>query len=270
MVSLSPLNTPRSLRGLLLITIALSLLSPLVFPYLALSLRGIQHFYYWQPLTYFLLFLPPLDFSFLLHLAFNSFLLWAFGASLLERSKPPLFYSLYFSSGLVGGLCALGAMALFSLPHFFAGNSPALYAILITWVFLNPEAQLLLFFTFPFKARWLLLGLIGANLLIDLSNGDAVSLFALSGATVYAYFFTLIGWRVKSPFHFLHPFEAKFLRLFERKKSSNIYDIRSGNPILDDDAFMDAMLTRISQKGENSLSSEEKKRMQDISRRKRK
>jgi hypothetical protein len=163
-------------------------------------------------------------------------------------------------------------MVLFSPPyHFFAGSSPALYAILIAWVFLNAEAQLLLFFAFPLKARWLLLSLIGANLLIDFSNSNWPSLFALSGSAIYAYLFTLIAWRTKSPFPFLHRFEEKVLRLLERSKKSppsKIYDIQSGKPVPDDDAFMDAMLTRISLHGENSLSREEKKRMQEISRRK--
>ncbi len=51
-------------------------------------------------------------------------------------------------------------------------------------------------------------------------------------------------------------------------RHSKIYDIKSGEPLLDDDQFMDAMLDQISRYGEESLTPAEKKRMKEISEKK--
>ncbi len=280
MIEIFSMATPKSLKILIGLTIFISLIGaffPSVQQFLSLSLASIQHFFLWQPFTY--LFIHPssgVSFPFLLHLAFNMYLLWTFGSSLFYRAHAPLFFTLYFGSALFAALSALAAMLLFGLPYALAGSSPALYALLVAWVILNPEADLLLFFAIPFKAYYLLLGLIGANFLIDLSNNDWISVFAYFGSLLFGYIFTILVFREQSPFTFLNPFERFLLRTLERLshigtkryRHSKIYDIHSGNPILDDDQFMDAMLARISLYGEDSLSPEEKRRMKSISARK--
>jgi hypothetical protein len=233
--------------------------------------------------------MPPsgISFGLFLHLAFNMYLLWTFGAALLLRVKQLPFFFLYFGGALFGGLAALLPMALFHSPLLFAGSSPALYAVLIAWVMLNPESRLLLFFSFPVKAAWLVLGLLGTNLILDLSSGDWTNFFSYATSSLFGYFFTLLVWKspdTSSPFPFLRKFEKGVLRTFEKgkekwrkigKKSaslpyrhSKIYDIRSGEPLLGDEQFMDAMLARISLYGEDSLAPEEKKRMKSISEKK--
>jgi len=269
----TPYSTPLSLKILLLSTLIVSLLSTFLSPYLALSFAGLRHLYLWQLVTY--LFIHPFP-SGLLHLAFNLYLIWIFGASLIERMRAPLFFSLYFGSGLCAGLCSLAAMSLFHLPIPFAGSSPALFALLAAWILLNPEAHLLLFFTVPFKARNLLLILIGFNLLIDLSSANWIPLFAYIGSLLFGYLFTVLACRTQSPFHFLSPLEKGLLRILEKiehlgkkpYRHTKIYDIRSGEPVLNDEQFMDAMLARISLHGEESLSGDERKRMQRISEKK--
>lgn len=266
-----------SLKILIGATAALSLLAafiPFLYSLLSLSLNGILHLYLWQPISYLFVLPGPISFPFFLHLAFNLYLLWTFGSFFLARS-PSLFFSLYFGAGIFAALLALGTMFLFHLPYSLSGSSPALYAILIAWVILNPDATLLLFFALPFKARWLLLGLIGANLLIDLSHADWISFSSYLGATLFGYFFSLLAWREQSPFPYLRPFERFLFRTLERlrqkkplHRSPKVYDIHSGSPRLDDDQFMDAMLARISLHGEDSLTPEEKTRMQKISARK--
>lgn len=278
---MGPESTPHSLKILIWITIGINLFSaflPQIQPLLALSLDGVRHFYLWQFASY--LFVPPISggisFPFLLHLVFNMYLLWTFGASLIVRSKPSIFFSLYFGSGIFAALLAAGAMALFGLPYSLAGSSTSLYAILMAWMILNPEADILLFFSLPFKARWLILGLIGANLLIDLSNRDWIRFISFSGSAIFGYLFAIIAWSEQSPFPFLRFFERMLLRTVERLrhigkkkpapfKQTKIYDIQSGAPLFDDEQFMDTMLARISLYGEDSLTPDEKKRMKTIS-----
>ncbi len=268
----TPATTPLSLKVLLLTTFLLSITSTFTGPYLALTSFGIAQLYLWQFVTY--LFVHPFP-SGILHLAFNLYLVWTFGASLIQRISPKHFFSLYFGSGIVAALCAWLAMYLFH-PAPLAGSSSALYAILTAWVILNPEAQLLLFFSIPVKARHLLLALIGFNLLIDLSRSDWIPLFAYLGAVVFGYLFIIASCRIRSSFSFLAGFENGILRTIEKLthfrkkpiKHAKIYDIKSGEPVLSDEQFMDAMLSRISLYGEETLTPEEKKRMQKISEKK--
>lgn len=269
----APPTTPAPLKILLLSTLILSIFSPLLIPYLALSPATLTNLSLWQLITY--LFIHPFPQG-LIHLAFNLYLIWVFGASLIERIHSPLFFSLYFGSGICGGLSAILGMHLFHTSMVFLGSSAALYSLLIAWVFLNPEARLLLFFAVPFKARNLLLFLIGINLLIDLSSANWIPLFAYVGSLIFGYFFTILSCRIRSPFHFLAPLENTLLKTLEKvehlgKKAyrhTKIYDIQSGKPVLSDDQFMDAMLAKISLYGEEVLSLEEKMRMKKISEKK--
>jgi membrane associated rhomboid family serine protease len=260
------MHQTKAIRTLVFSTIAISIVSalfPVLQQLLALSLSGIHNLFLWQFLTYPLVHAGPLSFSFLLHLAFNMYLLWVFGSSL----------ALYFGAALVSGLVAAGVMYLFNLPYFLAGSSAPLYAVLFSWMICNQGAELLLFFAVPFKAQWLVLGLLGANLLIDLSNGDWVSCASYITAALFGYFFSLAVWKTHSPFSFLRPFERAFFRLTSKRtpkpySHSKIYDIHSGEPFLEDDVFMDTMLARISLHGEDSLTADEKARMNAISARK--
>jgi membrane associated rhomboid family serine protease len=268
--SFTPVSTPLPLKILLLLLFVSSLFSSFTSPYLALSLSGIDHLYLWQFVTY--PFIHPFP-SGIIHLAFNLFLIWSFGASLLERLHTINFFSLFFGAALFSGLLAWALMLALHITTPFFGSSSVLYALLTAWVILNSEAELLLFFAVPIKARYLLMGLIGLNLLIDLSRSDWIPLAAFLGATLFAYFFTVLSSGIKSPFRILDPFESGMLRAVERlkdlrareEKPSKIYDIKSGEPILSDEKFMDAMLARISLYGEETLTPEERKRMQQIS-----
>ncbi|MBM3184562.1 MAG: hypothetical protein FJZ64_04590 [Chlamydiae bacterium] len=154
-----------------------------------------------------------------------------------------------------------------------AGSSPALYAILMSWIILNPTSELLFLFAYSFKTRSFLLSLLGLGLLFHLSKASWTPLFAEIGALIFGYLFTVIACKTHSPFRLLIGLEKGVLRLIElfnfRKhktpKHTKIYDIQSGEPILSDEDFMDAMLARISLYGESTLTAQEKLRMQQIS-----
>ncbi len=253
------------------VSIGVSLLGvflPLLPAILALSWEGLKHLYLWQLFTYVFIEPGPLSFGFFLQLAFNMYLLWIFGSSLLERSHAGLFFTLYFGSALVAGLVSL------AFPHaHLAGSTAAVYAVLVAWMMLNPGSRLLLFAALPFPSHWLIVALVGFALFIDISSNNWMGCATLTASVLFGYLFALIAWREQSPFSILRPFERKILRLLEKRKQtpyhhSKIYDIKSGAPVLDDDQFMDAMLDQISRLGESSLTAAEKKRMKEISERK--
>jgi membrane associated rhomboid family serine protease len=257
-----------SLKILIIATLSISLAAgvfPELYQWLSLSWSGIKNYYLWQLLTYVFLEKGPISLSFFIQLGFNMYILWMFGSSLIERFHPRIFFFLYLGSAIASGLAAI------IFPNaVLAGSTNAVYAILIAWMILNHGSQLLLFFTLPFKSQWLILGLVGLSLLGSLSSSNWADALGLIVSVLYGYLFTLIVFRQQSSFSFLSPFERKILRLLERKKiepyhHSKIYDIKSGAPVLDDDQFMDAMLDRISRHGAESLTAAEKKRMKQIS-----
>jgi hypothetical protein len=94
------------------------------------------------------------------------------------------------------------------------------------------------------------LGFLGLNLFLSLIIGDWIRLAAYSASALFGYLFAL---------SFRRPFFLK------RKRPVSP---PTKQPHLEDERFMDAMLAKISRQGEQSLSSEEKKRMQSISNRK--
>ncbi len=116
---------------------------------------------------------------------------------------------------------------------------------------LNRGASLLIL-GLSIRAGALIWGFIGLDLLIHLSQNNWVLLSANAGGVFFGCLYgnapTLFRRRSKTP------------------KGATIYDIHSGMPVSEDEKFMDAMLARISLHGEDSLSAEEKLRMEQISR----
>lgn len=264
---LGPAHTPRSLKFLILLTLAINIFSAVtnhLFPslgwpslqeLLSLSFSGIEHLYLWQWISY--LFVHPvgegLSFSFLLAVAFNSYILWIVGTSLIERKGQAHFFSLYFLSGLAAGLIVYGCQAASHSNAFFAGNGSSLYALLIGWLVLFPKAEMLIFLAIPMRVSWLILGILGINLLIDLSVGDWIRVLGYGGAALFGYLYSFLFWRQRthSP-------------LYTRAKR---FDFKTGKAILSDDEFLEAMLTKISMHGKKSLTWKERWRLRSISKR---
>ncbi len=288
---IGPLQTPRIIQIFLLLTGLASLFCAVqvsFFPHfplqylLNLSWAGLQEHFFWQPLSY--LFLVPSDgvtISFFFNLAFHLYLLWVFGTSLIERVKTLHFLMLFFAGGLSAAIFGLLIMSA-SYPFYqLSGNSIALYSILVAWVMLNPTAELRLFFAIPFKAKWLLLGFLGLPLLLAFSDWDFVTFVSYFMGALFGYLYILCLYHVHSPLPFLHQMERRIITFFRRRKERKIekkakifheakmYDIKTGNPIVSDEEFVNAMLSKISLYGEGILTDEEKKRMQKISKRRR-
>lgn len=253
------MRAPRSVLILLLLFAGAGLLLPLLpIAYsrlLVLSVPGIQAHYYWQFLTYALV-TPSI-----LTLAFNLFLIWAFSGPLIERFGTPSYLLLTASSTLLGGLAGYALLTLTHSVIPLLDCTPLLYGLLAAWLIANPDSLLWLFFAIPLKSRTLLLGLIGLNLWTDLAAGAyAHAAASLAGALTGALFAEFI-WKLEGPF-------LRFLHTPPKPTGPKIYDFKTGRPLPDDDDFMDRMLAKISRLGADSLTPDERARMEEISRRK--
>ena len=123
--------------------------------YFALSVEGLRHGYVWQLVT----------FQFMhsvanpMHLLFNCLAIYVFGREVEEALGRKSFLTLYFASGIVGGLCQ--ALAGVLLPSQFGGAvvgaSAGAFGLTAAFAMLFPEQVLLLFFVIPLRAKYLLL-----------------------------------------------------------------------------------------------------------------
>jgi membrane associated rhomboid family serine protease len=119
------------------------------FQYFALSNEGLSHGYVWQYLTYQFLHLTPM------HFVFNMIGLFFLGRAVEHMIGSKRFLLLYLASGVIGGvvqtLLGLIFPGAFGIP--VAGASAGVFGLLAAFATLEPDAEVLLFFMFPMKAK---------------------------------------------------------------------------------------------------------------------
>jgi|GEM_PF-1624586 len=283
-------QTPLLIRGLLILlatsSVGFSLLAILFkntmyfepLNLFGLSLAGINKGYIFQLITYPFIQLPTIkfDFGYLIQTFFSLYLVWLTSTQILERVGQKKFLTLLISTILFTGGVGLGLIWINPYPYVLFGLTPVIFSLLVTWMMLNPSVRLILFFVLPVLAKHLVVGLIGVTLLIDFSNEDFIRFGVNLSSAVFAYMFSLFAFNTHSSFRSLYRFEKAIfslrnrLKKANRQKSSNnntskIYDIRTGKPVQTDEQFLDEMLEKISNHGKDSLSTKEKKKMEEIS-----
>ena len=287
-----PQETPKAIKILLLLLGVIPLISafysawsPILGPQeiLSLSRWGIQHFFIWQVLTYPLVLelYAGISIGFFIELFFSVYLTWIVGSTLYSYLGQKRFFRFYLGTIFITGILTTGSILLFNSPLPFSGPAPLLYSLLILWCMLNPELELLLFMTFPVKAKWLVVSMLGIIFLVSLGQGQWVPVVAYLSSSLCSYFYGTLFCSLSTPFSYLKKVDEKLIllghRLREKAKpismetdypDAKIFDLKTGQAVIDDDSFMDSMLEKISKSGEQSLSKKEKKRMQKISKQK--
>jgi membrane associated rhomboid family serine protease len=259
-------KTQRLFNALLTSTILTSLLGALSDSFIpafsiqkifSLSLNGIEHHQFWQLISY--LFVQPLEngisFGFLFKIAFNTYLLFLVGGSILHKKGVFHFLSLYFLGGLFSSLVILGLLILFPSPLSFAGNMTALYSLLIAWITLNPQATFPFLLGIPIRAKTLIFAFFGINCLIDLSSGNWIYALSYLAAALFGYLYGLL----------LRQHTEK--TVYTRGK---IFDFKTGEALLNDDQFLEEMLSKIAVHGKKSLTWKERWRLRKIVKNKKK
>lgn len=123
-----------------------------IYQYFALSVEGLRHGYVWQLLTF------QIMHGGLTHLLFNCLAIYVFGREVESALGRKSFLILYFSSGVVGGLCQalIGAIFPMQFGGVTVGASAGAYGLTAAFALLFPEQVLLLFFIIPLRAKYLL------------------------------------------------------------------------------------------------------------------
>jgi membrane associated rhomboid family serine protease len=125
---------------------------PDTFYYGALSLEGLKHGYLWQLLSF------QFMHANLMHLLGNCFVIYVFGRATEEALGRRAFWTLYFASGVIGGM--IQVLAGLAMPAAFGGPvlgaSAGAFGLTAAFAMLFPDQTILLFFIIPLRARFLL------------------------------------------------------------------------------------------------------------------
>jgi membrane associated rhomboid family serine protease len=211
----------------------------------ALSREGIAQGYYWQFLTYMFLH------GGVLHLLFNSLVLYFAGREVEQVCGAKHFLGVYLVGGLVGGVMQF---AFSSAGSSLVGASGAVCALLLAFTTILPEIEvtMLLFFVIPvkMKAKWIGRLVIGTSLLFALSGifGDVGHLAHLGGAVSGWFYARRLGFGRSL---WMHHFFRDRRKLWERRERMNPTEFISEE--------IDPILDKISREGIHSLTRAERR-----------
>jgi membrane associated rhomboid family serine protease len=189
------------------------------------------------------------------HLLFNMFVLWMFGTQIERLWGSGRFLQYYL-------VCGLGAAALsfvFNYNSIIIGASGAVLGVLLAFGLLFPNQYIYLWFLIPIRAKYLVAGLAGLELLYLFSEPrSGVARAAHVGGMLAGYVY--LKWGDRSPVERLaNRWRRRKLKLIDGEASR-----ASGSPQIE--AEIDRILDKISEHGLNSLTNEEARILDQASR----
>jgi membrane associated rhomboid family serine protease len=138
----------------------------------------------WTPFTY--MFVHASFF----HLLFNMLALFFFGPPLEGRWGGPEFLKFYLITGFSGAVLSLLFPA-----YAIIGASGAIYGIMVAFAMFWPDNPIYIWGIFPIKAKWLVGFLVGFSLIASLGDsGSGVAHLAHLGGAIAAFLYLRSGW----------------------------------------------------------------------------
>jgi hypothetical protein len=123
--------------------------------------------------------------AWLAHLAFNMFTLWMFGPRLEQEWGTRNFVQFYLWCGLGGAIAHL-ALAQHSA---VIGASGAISGVLVAYALRWPDEEVYLFGVIPMKSRWLVVALLAMNIIFALSPSSRIDWTAHVGGMAFGWIF---------------------------------------------------------------------------------
>jgi membrane associated rhomboid family serine protease len=119
------------------------------------------------------------------HLLFNMLALWMFGLPLEQTWGTRRFLKYYFLCGIGAGICDTVVSVLLGHNTATIGASGAIYGLLLAFGVLFPDTQVLMYFLFPIKAKYLVMIYGAVALLSAWGNNSGVSNVAHLGGMLF-------------------------------------------------------------------------------------
>lgn len=226
-------------------------------------------FWPWQLLTYMFLH------GGLWHLLFNMLALWMFGLELEHRWGSRTFLLFYLTCGVGAGLVNLGVTTLLGQAAPTVGASGAVFGVLIAFAMLFPERPIYLYFLFPVKAKYFIAAYIALELLFGVTGtSDGIAHFAHLGGAAVGLVYTLALRGTIPVAAWIDAFRGRPATAAPRPgplrqvpKDAVFTDLSgergAGGAVTQE--TIDAILDKISSRGYQSLSDEEKRILNEAS-----
>lgn len=222
---------------------------------------------WWTPVTYMFLH------GGFLHLLFNMLVLFVFGPAVEERMGGRTFASYYFVCGLGGALLSFGLMLTASSVAVI-GASGAVYGVALAYAMFWPDRPLFVFpLPMPIKAKWLVIFLVGLSLFSAMfSRGSNVAHLAHLGGFLFGFIFMRVEGSVRSRAReaftappMAHVVPPRRPRHREHVPAAAPSPPSRRDPTLYDE--VDRVLDKISESGMDSLTPDERRLLDDVSKR---
>ena len=240
---------------------------------------------WWTALTYMFVH------AWLAHLAFNMFTLWMFGPRLEQVWGTRSFVQFYLWCGLGGAIAHL----IFAQHSAVIGASGAISGVLVAYALRWPDEEVYLFGVIPMKSRWLIAAMIGMNIIFALSPGSGIDWTAHVGGMAFGWIFLKLsslggltrvkGWVSAAPEESedmpravprnRSPMRDQARGVDEVLARSNAVVLRESKPLQhvpkqespkEYAARVNRVLDKISQQGIDSLSRDERRLLEEMSR----
>jgi len=131
------------------------------------------------------------------HLLFNMLALWMFGLTLEQTWGTRRFLKYYLLCGIGAGICDVAVNATLGHNTSTIGASGAIYGLLLAFGVLFPDTQILMYFLFPIKAKYLVMIYGAVELLSALGSGNSgVSNIAHLGGMLFGLLYLKVPLRV--------------------------------------------------------------------------
>ena len=225
------------------------------------------------------------------HLFFNMFALWMFGNTLENIWGSKRFLLFYLVCGIGAGLCQelvqyieyvtklsdyatvntgsqIIPMAAYLNMMNTVGASGAIYGLLLAFGMMFPDSRIYLYFLFPIKAKWFVIGYAVLELLLGIGGADNVAHFAHLGGMLFG-LLLILYWRKHpaGPDKDFRKLKDIFQSWKNRKKYTPYEEVRDEVPRSDEEynyqkaqreRDIDAILDKVAKSGYDSLTKEEK------------
>jgi membrane associated rhomboid family serine protease len=229
--------------------------------------------------------------AWLAHLAFNMFTLWMFGPRLEQVWGTRSFVQFYLWCGVGGAVAHL----IFAQHSAVIGASGAISGVLVAYALRWPDEEVFLFGVIPMKSRWLIAAMIGMNIIFALSPGSGIDWTAHLGGMAFGWIFLKLsslggltrvkGWVSAAPEESedmpravprnRSPIRDQARGVDEVVARSNAVVLRESKPLQhmpkqespkEYAARVNRVLDKISQQGIDSLSKDERRLLEEMSR----
>jgi len=153
------------------------------------------------------------------HIFFNMFALWMFGSVIENYWGPKRFLIFYFATGIGAGLMQMGVnyiqysqmgLSMIENASIYYGStvgaSGAIFGLLLAFGMLFPNSMIYMYFLFPIKAKWFVIGYGLVELYSGFSNNsDGIAHFAHLGGMLFG-IILILYWKHKDKDRFLQQF----------------------------------------------------------------